>query len=280
MILNTRDIAEAITDDIRKQVWEKKTQPSLTIIMVGNNSASEVYVRNKIKTCESIGIKWILLALAENITEEELLEHIQKLNQDKTIDGILVQSPLPVHIDAQKIFDAIQPDKDVDGFSATNIAKLYSGDETGLVPWTPKGIMEIIKKHTLIEGKNVVVIGKSTIVGKPLAMLLLHAGATVTICHSRTKDLWIHTKNADIVISAVGKKHLITADMIAAKSLVIDVGINVEESEQGRKLFGDCDTESIAEIADITPVPGGVGPMTIAMLLSNVLIAHSLQWKN
>ena len=137
--------------------------------------------------------------------------------------------------------------------------------------------MEIIKKHTPIEGKNVVVIGKSTIVGKPLAMLLLHAGATVTICHSRTKDLRIHTKNADIVISAVGKKHLIMADMIAPNSLVIDVGINVEENEQGRKLFGDCDTENISKIADITPVPGGVGPMTIAMLLSNVLIAHSLQ---
>lgn len=137
--------------------------------------------------------------------------------------------------------------------------------------------MEIIKKHTTLAGKNVVVIGKSTIVGKPLAMLLLHAGATVTICHSRTKELSAHTKNADIVISAVGKKHLITADMIAPKSLVIDVGINVEENEQGRKLFGDCDTENISKIADITPVPGGVGPMTIAMLLSNVLIAHSLQ---
>mgnify|MGYP003501155906 CR=1 FL=1 len=137
--------------------------------------------------------------------------------------------------------------------------------------------MEIIKKHTPIEGKNVVVIGKSTIVGKPLAMLLLHAGATVTICHSRTKELSTHTKNADIVISAVGKKHLIMADMIAPNSLVIDVGINVEENEQGRKLFGDCDTENISKIADITPVPGGVGPMTIAMLLSNVLVAHSLQ---
>jgi len=137
--------------------------------------------------------------------------------------------------------------------------------------------MEIIKKHTPIEGKNVVVIGKSTIVGKPLAMLLLHAGATVTVCHSRTKELSAHTKNADIVISAVGKKHLIMADMIAPNSLVIDVGINVEENEQGRKLFGDCDTENISKIADITPVPGGVGPMTIAMLLSNVLIAHSLQ---
>lgn len=131
----------------------------------------------------------MLLALAENITEEELLEHIQKLNQDETIDGILVQSPLPIHINAQKIFDAIKPDKDVDGFSATNIAKLYSGNESGLIPGTPKGIMEIIKKHRTLEGKNVVVIGKSTIVGKPLAMLLLHAGATVTVCHSRTEDL-------------------------------------------------------------------------------------------
>lgn len=217
------------------------------------------------------------MKLTAEISEQEILDEVQKLNNNTEIDGILVQSPLPDHIDAQRVFNAINSDKDVDGFSSTNIAKLYSGDESGLIPGTPKGIMEIIKKHRTLEGKNVVVIGKSTIVGKPLAMLLLHAGATVTICHSRTKELSVHTKNADIVISAVGKKHLITANMIAPGSLVIDVGINVEENEQGRKLFGDCDTESIAEIADITPVPGGVGPMTIAMLLSNVLIAHSLQ---
>ncbi len=155
------------------------------------------------------------MGLSEQISEQELLKTIHELNNDAGVDGILVQSPLPVHIDAQKIFNAIHPDKDVDGFSATNIAKLYSGDESGLIPGTPKGIIEIIKKHRTLERKNVVVIGKSTIVGKPLAMLLLHAGATVTICHSRTKELSVHTKNADIVISAVGKKHLITADMIA-----------------------------------------------------------------
>lgn len=200
--------------------------------MVGNNSASEVYVRNKIKTCESVGIQGTLLHLPETISQTELAHEIQKLNTDNSVHGILVQSPLPNHIQAQEIFDIIDAKKDVDGFSSINTARLYSGDESGLVPGTPKGIMKIIEnyfqklqatKHKLelkknsslkIEGKNIVVIGKSTIVGKPLAMLLLHAGATVTICHSRTKDLSTHTKNADIVISAVGKKHLITADMV------------------------------------------------------------------
>lgn len=218
-----------------------------------------------------------MVHLEESISQQELLEEIKKLNQDKAVTGILVQSPLPEHIHAQEIFDCIDPKKDVDGFSSQNMAQLYSGDESGLVPGTPKGIMKIIQSHRKAAGKHAVVIGKSTIVGKPLAMLLLHAGATVTICHSRTEDLSVHTKNADIVISAVGRKHLITADMIRPDSLVVDVGINVEENTEGRKLFGDCDTENIEKFADITPVPGGVGPMTIAMLLSNVLQAHSIQ---
>lgn len=280
MILNIKIIAEKIIDEVRIHTAKKTIQPSLTVVMVGNNSASEVYVRNKIKTCESVGIKGVLLHLPDTIPLDELLWHIEKLNHDNEVDGILVQSPLPNHINAQAIFDTIHPLKDVDGFSSINIARLYSGDESGLIPGTPKGIMEIIKNHGTIEWKTAVIIGKSTIVGKPLAMLLLHAGATVTICHSRTKDLTSHTKNADIVISAVGKKHLITADMIRPNALVVDVGINVEENGEGRKLFGDCDTANIWEIADITPVPGGVGPMTIAMLLSNVLLAHQLQWKN
>lgn len=224
-----------------------------------------------------MGITSNLVHLEESISQQELLEEIKKLNQDKAVTGILVQSPLPEHIHAQEIFDCIDPKKDVDGFSSQNMAQLYSGDESGLVPGTPKGIMKIIQSHRKAAGKHAVVIGKSTIVGKPLAMLLLHAGATVTICHSRTEDLSVHTKNADIVISAVGRKHLITADMIRPDSLVVDVGINVEENTEGRKLFGDCDTENIEKFADITPVPGGVGPMTIAMLLSNVLQAHSIQ---
>lgn len=279
MILDIKTLADSIIRDIEMAVKNLHTTPSLTIIMVGNNSASEVYVRNKIKTCESIGIKATLLHLPDTTTQWSLSDHIQKLNADETVHGILVQSPLPSSISAQEIFDTINPLKDVDGFSSTNIARLYSGDETGLIPGTPKGIMKIIKQYWIVEWKNVVVIGKSMIVGKPLSMLLLNAGATVTICHSRTKDLSAHTKNADIIISAVGKKHLITAEMVQPGVLVIDVGINVAEDE-GRKLSGDCDTENIGKIADITPVPGGVGPMTIAMLLSNVLLAYSLQWKN
>lgn len=278
MILDIKTLADALT----KKVWEsvKKLQntPHLTIVMVGDDSASDVYVRNKIKTCESVGIKATLLHLPVTVSQEELSNHIHALDNDKTVHGILVQSPLPSHIDAQEIFDIIVPEKDVDGFSSINMARLYSGDETGLIPGTPKGIVEIIKNQGEIEWKNIVVIGKSTIVGKPLSMLLLHAGATVTICHSRTKNLASHTKNADIVICAVGKKHLITADMIQPDALVIDVGINVENSDEWRKLYGDCDTTNIGKIADITPVPGGVGPMTIAMLLDNVLLAYKLQW--
>lgn len=293
---SVRDILEVLEENTKKL----KKAPTLTIIMVGDNPASAIYVRNKIRTCESIGIKATLVHLPAATTQSILSDHIHNLNDDETVDGILVQSPLPSNIVAQEIFDTIDPLKDVDGFSSTNIARLYSGDETGLIPGTPKGIMRILYNYfqmkndrflninpslnfehwTLnISGKHAVVIGKSTIVGKPLSLLLMHAGATVTICHSRTKNLSEHTKNADIVISAVGKKNLVTADMVQPGALVIDVGINVAENA-GWKLSGDCDTNSIAEIADITPVPGGVGPMTIAMLLSNVLLAHQLQWKN
>ncbi|MBP6921621.1 bifunctional 5,10-methylenetetrahydrofolate dehydrogenase/5,10-methenyltetrahydrofolate cyclohydrolase [Candidatus Gracilibacteria bacterium] len=284
MILDIKTLAHGIIGEIEMTVKKLNTKPSLTIIMAGNNSASEVYVRNKIKTCESIAIKTALIHLPEDISQTELKDHIHKLNTDETVHGILVQSPLPGNISAQEIFDIIHPLKDVDGFCSTNIAHLYSGDETGLIPGTPKGIMKIIEhyletKHSSIEGKHAVVIGKSTIVGKPLSLMLMHAGATVTVCHSRTKDLSAHTKNADIIISAVGKKDIITTDMVKPGALVIDVGINVTDDES-RKLSGDCETGSICEIADITPVPGGVGPMTIAMLLSNVLLAHSLQGKN
>jgi methylenetetrahydrofolate dehydrogenase (NADP+)/methenyltetrahydrofolate cyclohydrolase len=277
MILDIKKLSDSLITEVKESVQKLKEKPSLTIIMVGNNNASEVYVRNKIKTCNTVGIDAQLLHLEESVSSEEIQNMIQKLNDDTAVDGILVQSPLPDHINAQEIFDCINPRKDVDGFSSENMARLYSGDESGLVPGTPKGIMKIIQHHGKIAGKHAVVIGKSTIVGKPLAMLMLHAGATVTICHSRTEDLGVHTKNADIVISAVGRKHLITADMIRPNSLVVDVGINVEENNEGRKLFGDCDTENIEKIADITPVPGGVGPMTIAMLLSNVLQAHTIQ---
>ncbi len=281
MILDIKTLATSLTDEVEQSVKKFATTPSLTIIMVWNNSASDVYVKNKIKTCKSVGIYGNLIHLESSTTAEEIKKIIQTLNQDDSVDAILVQSPLPDHVNEQEIFDCIDPKKDVDGFSSINMARLYGGDETGLVPGTPKWIMKIIEQELWnIEGKDVVVIGKSTIVGKPLSMLLLHAGATVTICHSRTKNLAEKTKNADIVISAAGKKHLIKADMIKPESLVIDVGINVEENWWARKIFWDCDTENIGKIAHVTPVPGGVGPMTIALLLSNVLLAHRLQWKN
>lgn len=280
MILDIKTLADSLSHGIGNDVKNLEIPPHLTIIQIGDDSASEVYVRNKIRMCETVGIRWTLLNFKNTITEWELITHIKKINNDNDVDGILVQSPLPAHMNPKNIFDTIHPLKDVDGFSSTNIAQLYSGDTSGLVPGTPKWIVKIIEQQREIEWKNIVIVGKSTIVGKPLAMLLLNAWATVTLCHSRTKNLWFHTKNADIVICAVWKKNLITSDMISENSLVIDVGINVEETTEGRKIFGDCDTKNIAKIADITPVPGGVWPMTIAMLLQNVLLAHKLQWKN
>lgn len=294
MILDIASFAHSFIADITLEVQKLRAQPKLAVIMVGDNPASAVYVRNKIKQCQIVGIQWEVIHIDTTITQAELIAKIQILNSDDSVDGILVQSPLPAHIDAQEVFNQIHPLKDVDGFSAANIARLYTGDETGLLPCTPKGIIKIIEWYflqmnneewimkneaTVLSGKKVVVIGKSTIVGKPLALMLLNAGATVTVCHSRTKNLKEHTLQADVIIPAVGKKHLLTTDMISPGSLVVDVGICVEETDQKRCLFGDCDTGAISEKSDITPVPGGVGPMTIAMLLSNTLLAHSLQWK-
>lgn len=294
MILDVQSLAQKYITDIAFEVGKLQKIPKLVVIMVGENPASAVYVRNKIKQCVIAGIEWTVLRLGSDISEEDLIHTIRTLNTDSSVDGILVQSPLPDHVHAQAVFDCIDPLKDVDGFSAINIARLYSGDESGLLPCTPKGILKIIEWYFLrinheqwivnnnenaLAWKKVTIIGKSTIVGKPLAMMLLNAGVTVTICHSRTKNLKEHTIQADIVISAVGKKHLLTEDMIWPGSLVIDVGICVEDSLEKRCLFWDCDTEFIAKKADITPVPGGVGPMTIATLLANTLLAHALQWK-
>ena len=294
MILDIQSLAAEFVSDITSEVQKLTTLPKLVVIMVGDNQASAVYVRNKIRKCAEVGMQWEVLRFDVHISEEALIAEIQTLNDDASVTGILVQSPLPSHIHAQTVFDHIHPLKDVDGFSASNIAQLYSGDETGLMPCTPKGIIQIIEWYynqmqnakckmqnegSVLSGKKVVVIGKSTIVGKPLAMMLLNPGSTVTVCHSRPSNLREHTVQADIVIPAVGKKHLITSDMVREWTLVIDVGICVEEVDDKRCLFGDCDTSAIAEKADITPVPGGVGPMTIAMLLANTLLAHSLQWK-
>ena len=234
-----------------------------------------MYVNNKKNACNQIGIYSEEYALPEETSEEELLSLIEKLNNDKKINGILVQLPVPKHINEETIINAINPKKDVDAFHPVNVGKIMVGNYD-FVPCTPAGVMELIKESGIeIEGKECVVVGRSNIVGKPQAMLLLHKNATVTICHSRTKNLSEKTKNADILIAAVGKPNFITGDMIKPGAVVIDVGINRVED---KKLVGDVEFESASKVADaITPVPGGVGPMTIAMLMKNTVKAALIQ---
>ncbi len=246
-------------------------QTGLAVVLVGDDSASKVYVANKEKACEQLGIYSEKYTLPENTTEEELLSLIHKLNDDKKIDGILVQLPLPKHLDDKVIIDNIRPDKDVDAFHPVNVGKIMIGD-FDFVPCTPAGIMELIKESGVpVEGKECVVIGRSNIVGKPMSMLLLHQNGTVTICHSRTKNLSDVTKKADILVAAVGIPKFVTADMVKPGAVVIDVGMDRDEDG---KLCGDVDFSSVEPVAGaITPVPGGVGPMTIAMLMRNTVTA-------
>lgn len=245
--------------------------PGLAVIIVGDDPASRVYVNNKKKACELCGIYSEEYALPEETTQEELLELIDKLNNKSDISGILVQLPVPKHIDEKTIINAINPQKDVDAFHPINVGKIMVGNYD-FVPCTPAGVMELIKESGIdIEGKECVVVGRSNIVGKPQAMLLLHQNGTVTICHSRTKNLKEHTKKADILVAAVGIPNFITGDMIKEGAVVIDVGINRLEN---KKLCGDVEFESAEKVAGaITPVPGGVGPMTIAMLMKNTVRA-------
>ena len=245
--------------------------------MVGDDSASQIYVRNKSKVCNEIGIEFDEYLLPEKTQQKELLELIEKLNNDKTINGILLQSPIPKHLDINEAFRTISPEKDVDGFHPTNVGKLVLGQDT-FISCTPFGIMKIFEDYNIdLEGKNAVVIGRSNIVGKPMSQCLLNKNATVTICHSRTKNLAEVTKQADVVVAAIGKPCFVTADMVKKDAIVIDVGIN--RGEDG-KIKGDVDFENVKEKASyITPVPGGVGPMTIAMLMTNVVKAAKEQNK-
>lgn len=240
-------------------------------MLVGDNPASEVYVRNKIKACEDNGFYSKKDVYPATLSEADLLSHIHALNRDPQIHGILVQLPLPGHIDNHKVIEAIAPEKDVDGFHVANAGALMTGKPL-FRPCTPYGVMKMFEAHDIdLTGANAVVIGRSNIVGKPMAMLLLEAGATVTICHSKTRDLATHTRQADVVVAAVGKRSMLTADMIKPDAVVIDVGMN--RNEEG-KLCGDIDFDGLREVAGfITPVPGGVGPMTITMLLVNTLEA-------
>ena len=242
--------------------------PKLVIIMVGNNPASQIYVRNKIKSATYCGIKAELINLEESITNEELINVVEKLNIDNSVHGIIVQLPLPKHINEEMIINTVKAEKDVDGFGIINKGKLFSGINC-LVSATPSGIMKLLKEYNIdLTGKNAVVIGRSNIVGKPMSMLLLNANATVTITHSKTKNLSEITKNADIIVAAVGKANFVTSDMVKEGVVIIDVGINRIDD----KIYGDVDFENVKEKASyITPVPGGVGPLTIVSLLENTL---------
>ena len=246
--------------------------PGLAVILVGENPASQVYVRNKVKACEDSGLHSTLEKHSASLTEAALLDRIDALNRDTSIHGILVQLPLPEHIDAQKVIEAISPVKDVDGFHIASAGALMTG-MPGFWPCTPYGCMKLIESTGIdLRGKHAVVIGRSNTVGKPMALLLLQANATVTLCHSASADIGHHTRQADVVVAAVGKPNVLTADMVKPGALVIDVGMN---RNQAGKLCGDVDFAAVRPITSyITPVPGGVGPMTIAMLLKNTLLAR------
>lgn len=277
-IINGKEISTAIKDEVKEKVAKLKEEGkevSLAVIQVGNNPASTVYVGNKKKACEYVGIRSLSYEIPEDTTEDELLLLIDKLNRDNSVNGILVQLPLPKHINEDKVIEAIDPIKDVDGFHPMNVGALSIG-KPGFISCTPYGIIELLKRSGVeIEGKHCVVVGRSNIVGKPMSALLLRENGTVTTVHSRTKDMKAITKQADILVVAIGKPKFIDASYVKDGVVVIDVGINRNENN---KLCGDVDYDSVFEVASaITPVPGGVGPMTIAMLMSNCLHAYHFQ---
>lgn len=275
-IIDGKKTSQDIKDEVRDEVAKLKkggVEPTLAVILVGENPASQVYVRNKKRACEYTGIRSLSYELPENTTAEELLKLIDELNNRSDCDGILVQLPLPKHIDEKKITNAISPKKDVDGFHPVNVGNMLIGDECFL-PCTPHGIIELLHRYgVVLDGKKAVVVGRSNIVGKPMAMLLLRENATVTICHSHTSDLKKECTEADILIAAIGKPKFFTPEYIKNGAAVIDVGMDRDENG---KLCGDVDFEAVKDKCSfITPVPGGVGPMTIAMLMQNTLISSS-----
>lgn len=272
-IIDGKKIASDILEELKKEI-ERTQKPGLAFILVGENTASKTYVKMKKIACEKVGIRSFDFEF-ENITEKALIELIEKLNHDKKVDGILVQMPLPAHINPVNIINAIDPKKDVDGFHPLNMGKLLLGEEDGFLPCTPLGIKTLLQKAQIeVESKHVVIIGRSNIVGKPLAVMLMQkqkgANATVTVAHGNTRNLPEITRQADILIAAVGKPRLVTKDMVKKDAVIIDVGI----SREGKKIVGDVDFENVYPICSrITPVPGGVGPMTIAMLLKNTYLS-------
>ena len=274
MNLDGKLTASYIRKHIAEEVRKLDGEVTLALIMVGDNPASHVYVRNKVKACEEVGIVVRDYFLDENISQKEILDIINKCNNDQNVNGILVQLPLPSHIDEKTVINSIHPNKDVDGLTLYNQGKLFMNEDC-LVPATPKGIITLLKRYYVdITGKNVVIVGRSNLVGKPLAMLFLQENATVTIAHSKTANLKEVTKKADILVSAVGKAKLITADMVKRDAVVVDVGTNRLDG----KLCGDVDYNNVVDIASyISPVPGGVGPMTIASLIENVVKCYKKQ---
>ncbi|WP_107811822.1 bifunctional methylenetetrahydrofolate dehydrogenase/methenyltetrahydrofolate cyclohydrolase FolD [Campylobacter concisus] len=273
-ILDGKAVSLKVKESVKVRAEELKkfgVEPTLAVILVGEDKASQTYVRAKEKACNEYGIKSVAHRLSENTTQAELLALINVLNLDDSIHGILVQLPLPKHIDTNTVLATIDPAKDVDGFHAVNVGKLVSGLD-GFVPCTPLGVMEILKEYSIdVAGLNAVVIGRSNIVGKPMANLLLNASATVTVTHSKTKNLKEICKNTDLIVAAIGKPFFLKADMVKDGAVVVDVGIN--RLDDGR-LVGDVDFNEVApKCSYITPVPGGVGPMTIAMLLNNTILA-------
>ena len=278
VIIDGKELAKKIRANLKiecEELKKKNINSKLAVIMVGEDPASKVYVRNKSRACEDVGVEYEEYLLDSKISQKELIELIEKLNKDKTVNGILLQSPIPSNLDINEAFRTISPEKDVDGFNPVNVGKLVLNQDT-FVSCTPYGIMKMFEEYNIdLTGKNVVILGRSNIVGKPLIHCCLNKNATVTSCHSKTQNLAQKSKEADILISAIGKANFVTADMVKDDAIVIDVGIN--RLDNG-KITGDVDYENVKEKASyITPVPGGVGPMTIAMLMNNVIKATRRQ---
>lgn len=273
--LDGKELSQKLKAQIKEETSQLKERigkvPGLAIVLLGDNPASKIYVNSKIKGCSELGFESFAYFLPEDTSEEKVLELIENLNNDERVNGILVQLPLPKHIDEKKVIDKIALEKDVDGFKPENLGLLMLGDKNSMQPCTPAGIMEMLKAYSIdLIGKDVVVVGRSNIVGKPMANLMINAGATVTVCNSKTKDLKKKTSEADVVVMAIGQAKFLTEDMVKEGAIIVDVGIN--RTEEG--LFGDVDYENVSKKSSyITPVPGGVGPMTVAMLFANTMRA-------
>ena len=275
-IIDGKKLKEEIIEELKKEVKHYMIKPCLAVIQIGDDPASNTYINAKAKACDEIGIYFKHIKFSETVKEIEVINKIVELNNDEYVHGILLQLPLPEGFNADKLINYIARNKDVDGLTDINLGKLYNNKQC-LISCTPQGIMKLLEHENIeLEGKNVTIVGRSNLVGKPLIGLMLNKNATVTICHSKTENLSKHTKNADILVVAVGKKHFIKENMVKEDAIVIDVGINKED----KKLYGDVDFDKVkSKVKKITPVPGGVGPMTVAMLMTNVINAYQKQQK-